>query len=55
MKKFEETGVITNIERPVNNRFARSAENMAIISESIAYDPIPRRSQEFAHATTQAS
>ena len=49
MKKFEETGVVTNIERPVHHRFARSAENIAIVSESVAEDPnvsIPRRSQE---------
>ena len=49
MKKFKETGVITNIERPVHHRFARSAENIAIVSESVAEDPnasIPRRSQE---------
>ena len=39
MKKFEETGVVTNIERPVHHRFARSAENIAIISESVAEDP----------------
>ena len=33
------TGVITNIERPVHHRFACSAENIAIVSESIAEDP----------------
>ena len=33
VKKFEETGVITNIERPVHHRFARSSENIAIVSE----------------------
>ena len=34
VKKFEETKVLTNIERPAHHRFARSAENVAIISES---------------------
>ena len=28
VKKFEETGVVTNIERPKHHRFARSAENI---------------------------
>ena len=36
MKKFEETGVVTNIERPVHHRFTRSIENIAIVSESVA-------------------
>ena len=31
VKKFEETGLVTNIERPVHHRFARSAENIAIV------------------------
>ena len=47
VKKFAETGLITNIERPVHHRFARSAENIAIVSESLAEDPnvsVPRRS-----------
>ena len=35
-KKLEETGVITNIERPVHQRFARSTENNHIVSESVA-------------------
>ena len=38
VKKFEETGVITNSEKPVHNRFARSAEKIAIVSESVAED-----------------
>ena len=49
MKKFEEIGVVTNVERPVHFRFACSAENIAIGNESIPEDPkvsIPRRSQE---------
>ena len=29
VKKFDKTGVVTNIERPVDHRFARSAENIA--------------------------
>ena len=36
--KFEETGVVTNIERPVHHRFARSAKNIAFVSESVAED-----------------
>ena len=36
VKKFQKTGVVTNIERPVNHRFGRSAENTAIVSESVA-------------------
>ena len=49
MKKFEETEVVTNIERPVHYRFTCSAENIAIVSESVAEGPnvsIHRRSQE---------
>ena len=41
--------MVTNIERPVHHRFARYAENIAIVSESVAEDPnvsIPRRPQE---------
>ena len=30
VKKFEETEVVPNIERPVHHRFNRSAENIAI-------------------------
>ena len=39
MKKFEETGVVTNIERPMHHRFAHYAENIAIVDESVAEDP----------------
>ena len=39
MKKFEEIGVVPNTERPVHHRFDRSAENIAILSESVAEDP----------------
>ena len=42
MKKFEEAGVVTNVEKPVHRRFARSArsaENIAIVSESVAKHP----------------
>ena len=49
MKKFEKAGVFTNIERPVHHRFARSAKNIAIESESAVEDPnvsIPRHSQQ---------
>ena len=31
VKKFEETEVLTNIERPVHNSFARCAKNIAIV------------------------
>ena len=49
MQKFEGTGVVTNIEIPVHHRCARSAENIAIASASIAEYPnvsIPRHSHE---------
>ena len=39
VKKFEETGVVTNIERILHHRYARSAEIIAIVSESVAKDP----------------
>ena len=41
--------MVTNIERPVHHRFARSTEDIVIVSESAAEDPnapVPRRSQE---------
>ena len=47
VQKFEATGVITNIGRPVHQHFVRSTENMTIVCESVAKDPnvsIPRRS-----------
>ena len=47
MNKFEEAGVVTNIERPMYHRVACAAENIAIVSERVADDPnlsIPRRS-----------
>ena len=49
MKKFEETGVVINIERPVQHHFTHSAESIAIVSESVAKDPnvsILRQTQE---------
>ena len=49
VKKFKDTGVVTKIERPVCHHFARSVENIPIISESVAEDlnvSIPRRSQK---------
>ena len=30
--------MVTNIDRPVHRRFARSAENIAIVSESVGAD-----------------
>ena len=44
--------MVSNIERPVHHRFAGSAENIAIISESVAEDPnvsISRRSRSRNH------
>ena len=41
--------MVANIERPVHHRFARSAKNIAIVSENLAEDPnvsIPLPSQE---------
>ena len=38
MKKFKETGLVTNIDRSVLHRFAFFAENIAIGSESVAED-----------------
>ena len=49
MKKFEKTGLVRNIERPMQYHFARTDENIAVVSESVAEDPnalIARRSQE---------
>ena len=49
MKIFEETGVVTNIERSAHHCFTCSAENIAAVSESVVEDPnvqIGRRSQE---------
>ena len=49
VKKFEETGVVTNIERRVHHRFAHPVENIGIVNETVAEDPnvlIPYRSQE---------
>ena len=37
VKNFEEIGVVINIERPVHHRFAHSAENNAIVSESVPH------------------
>ena len=41
--------MVTNFDRPVQHRFARFAENIAIASEIVAENSnvsIPRRSQE---------
>ena len=42
VKKFKKTEVVTNIERPMHHRFARSIENIAVVSESVAEDPMCR-------------
>ena len=39
VKKFGETAVITNIERPAHHCFARCAQNIAFVSKSVAEDP----------------
>ena len=39
VKKFAETGMVTNIEKPVHHRFTCSTENIAIVCESVAEDP----------------
>ena len=42
MKKFVETGVVATSEKPVHHRFAHfapSAENIAIVSESVKEEP----------------
>ena len=52
VNKFEETIVVTNIEKPVHHFFACSAENIAIISENVTEEPnvsVPRRSQGLCH------
>ena len=49
VKKFEATGLVTNIKWPVHHRFVRSSENIAGVGESVAEDPyvsFPCRSQE---------
>ena len=41
--------MVTNIEKPIHHRFARSAENIAIVSKTVAEDPnvsIPRRPEK---------
>ena len=47
--KFEETGVVTNIERPMHYHCARFASNITIVSENLAEDThvsFPRPYQE---------
>ena len=49
VKKFEETGMVTNIKRHGHHPFAHSAENIAIVSECVPENPnvsIPRCHQE---------
>ena len=49
VKKFEDIGVVTNIERPVvHYRFACSADNIAIVSKSVAKDPNVLDSSSFS-------
>ena len=39
VKKFEETGAVTDIVRRVYHRLAHSGENIAAVSQSVAEDP----------------
>ena len=39
VQKFKKTRLVTNSEKSVHQRFARSAENTAIVSESVTEDP----------------
>ena len=55
MKKFEDTGMVTNIERPVHHRFSRSAKNIAILSESVAEEPNRDDSWSFSEIRTVLS
>ena len=67
VKKFEEAKVIRKIKRPVHHRFARSAENIDILSESVVRTFLRHIMAYFAsrftttsilslaHATTDAS
>ena len=48
VRKFEETGSVIDIARPVHHRNIRSAENIAVVAQSVEEDPnlsIPRRAQ----------
>ena len=38
VRKFEEAEGFTNIEKPVHDCFAHSAENISIVSEFVAED-----------------
>lgn len=49
VNKFEETGSVCDIVRPVHHRNARSTENIAAVRESVAEErnlSIPRRAQQ---------
>ena len=39
VQKFKETGVVTNIEKPVHQRFTRFTENITIVSASVRSTP----------------
>ncbi|KAH0999071.1 hypothetical protein HUJ05_003320 [Dendroctonus ponderosae] len=48
VEKFEETGSVTDIVRPLHHRNIRSAENIAVVAQSVEEHPnssIPRRAQ----------
>lgn len=50
IKGFEDTGIVTDMVRPVHRRDVRTAENIASVSENVtgnANSSIPRRSQQF--------
>lgn len=49
VKKFEETGSVTDIVRHVHHRNVRNIENVVAVAGSVAEDPnlsIPRRAQQ---------
>lgn len=39
MKKIEEIGMVTDIGRSVHHRNVRSAENIAVVAQSVEEDP----------------
>lgn len=53
--KFEQTGSLSDIKRPVRMRSVRSVENIAAVAESVADNPglsIPKRSQQLGISQT---
>ena len=55
VRKFEQTGSVADIVRPVHHRNVRSAENIAAVAASVEDDPnvsIPRRAQQLGLSNT---